>query len=112
MYTTTPASSRSITWRPERSNAVGILCVVTAAYDYDDLHRLVDRLTPGQARALRAVALELVESQPDEPENSASASVGQGRRRRLSFAGLMDAEPDLAERSEDILRAEFGRHSE
>lgn len=73
---------------------------------------MVDLLTPGQARALRAVALELVEGQPDEPEPSASAAVGEGRRRRLSFVGLMEAEPDLAERSEEILRAEFGRLSE
>jgi len=82
---------------------------VTAAHDYDDLHRLVDRLTPGQARALRAVALVLVESRSDETEALAPATVSAGRRRRLSFAGIMDAEPDLAERSEDILRAEFGR---
>jgi len=87
------------------------LCGVTAAHDYDDLHRLVDRLTPGQARALRAVALVLVESRPDETETLTSAAVSTGRRRRLSFAGIMDAEPDLAERSEDILRAEFGRPS-
>lgn len=33
------------------------------------------------------------------------------RRRRLSFAGIMRAEPDLAERSEDILRDELGRSS-
>jgi hypothetical protein len=83
---------------------------VTAAHDYDDLHRLIDRLTPGQARALRAVALELVESQLDESEAPAPEAA-EGKRRRLSFAGLMNAEPDLAERSEDILRAEFGRHS-
>jgi hypothetical protein len=81
---------------------------VTAAHDYDDLHRLVDRLTPGQARALRAVALVLVESRSDETE-ALAPTVSAGRRRRLSFAGIMDAEPDLAERSEDILRAEFGR---
>ena len=90
----------------------GTLCVVTAAhdYDYDDLHRLVDRLTPGQARALRAVALVLVESQSEEEtETVAPAGVSAGRRRHLSFAGIMDAEPDLAERSEDILRAELGR---
>jgi hypothetical protein len=88
------------------------LRVVTAAHDYDDLHRLVDRLTPGQARALRAVALVLVESRPDETEALAPANVSTDRRRRLSFAGIMDAEPDLAERSEDILRAEFGRRPE
>jgi hypothetical protein len=29
--------------------------------------------------------------------------------RQLSFAGLLQAEPDLAARSEEILRAEFTR---
>lgn len=81
---------------------------MTAAHEYDDLHRLVDRLTPGQARALRAVALELVDSGISEPDVTGSNGSERGRRRRLSFVGLMEAEPDLAERSEDILRAELG----
>lgn len=78
---------------------------MSAAHNYDDLHHLVDRLTPAQAEALRAVALQLVEPQPDERPEA-------GRRRKLSFAGIMTAEPDLAERSEEILRAELGRSSE
>jgi len=77
------------------------------AHEYDDLHRLVNRLTPGQARALRAVALELVETDSSQSETAAAARSEEGRRRRLSFVGIMDAEPDLAERSEDILRAAF-----
>jgi hypothetical protein len=31
------------------------------------------------------------------------------RRRALPFVGTLDAEPDFAERSEDILRDELGR---
>ncbi|MBF8191425.1 hypothetical protein ITP53_38155 [Nonomuraea sp. K274] len=69
--------------------------------EYDDLHRLVDRLTPTQARALRAVALELVHEQPEH-------ATGQGgRRRTLSFAGIIADEADSAQRSEDILRDHF-----
>lgn len=69
--------------------------------EYEDLHRLVDRLTPTQARALRAVALELVHHQPESP-------TGQGERRRtLSFAGIITDEADSAQRSEDILRDHF-----
>jgi hypothetical protein len=34
------------------------------------------------------------------------------QRRRLSFAGMLHAEPDLAARSEEILRAEFAHHAE
>ena len=79
---------------------------MTAAHNYEDLHRLVDRLTPDQARALRAVALQLVVTEAAEPEPTAE------RRRRFSFAGVMDAEPDLAERSEDLLREERGKQAE
>jgi hypothetical protein len=31
---------------------------VTAAYDYEDLHHLVDRLTPAQARRLRLLVTQ------------------------------------------------------
>lgn len=75
---------------------------MTAAHDYDDLHRLVDRLTPDQAHALRAVALQLVVTDTAQRDQTAEP-VGE-RRRRLSFAGLMHAEPDLAARSEELLR--------
>ncbi|AVH20590.1 hypothetical protein IU438_17950 [Nocardia cyriacigeorgica] len=82
---------------------------MTAAHHYDDLHRLVDRLTPDQARALRAVALQLVVT--DASERESAAEPGGERRRRLSFAGLMRAEPDLAARSEDLLREERGKQA-
>lgn len=81
---------------------------MTAAFaqEYEELHRLVDRLPVERMRALRSVALYLVEG---VVEDRAKADLGSGRRRRLSFAGIMDAEPDLAARSEEILREEFGR---
>ncbi|MFI6171791.1 hypothetical protein ACIBCN_33780 [Nocardia sp. NPDC051052] len=83
---------------------------MTAAHDYEDLHRLVDRLTPNQAHALRAVALQLVVT--DGPQQSPSTDPPGERRRHLSFAGVMDAEPDLAARSEDLLREERGKQAE
>lgn len=72
-----------------------------AYHHYDDLHRLVDRLSPGQADALRAVALQLVTV---TPPTTPSADEEPVRRRTLSITGIISAEPDLAERSEDILR--------
>jgi hypothetical protein len=54
--------------------------------EHIDPHRMVDRLDPGQVRALRAVA-----QQPLRP--------------RTSF----ESDPDLAERSEEIQRAGLGR---
>jgi len=67
------------------------------AHHYDDLHRLVDQLRPDQADAVRAVVRQLV-AIPAQ----ADARLDQPRR-RFSFAGSISAEPDLAERSEEIL---------
>jgi hypothetical protein len=61
----------------------------------EQLRRLVDGLDDGQA----AEALELLR------ERYAST----GERRRLPFVGVLHAEPDFAERSEDILRDGLGR---
>ena len=77
---------------------------MTAAYEYNELHRLVDRLTPDQVRALRAVALELVRDEPLTAESSADDQPV----RRLSFVGVGHGGPDLAERSQEILRVELG----
>ncbi|WP_344315034.1 hypothetical protein [Fodinicola feengrottensis] len=68
--------------------------MTSAAHQYDGLHRLVDQLKPAQADAVRAVVLQLVTT----PEVESTQP-----RRRLSFAGSLSAEPDFAERSEEIL---------
>jgi len=76
-----------------------------AYHHYEDLHRLIDRLNPGQADALHAVALQLVTSDPastvDEPPSEWPPSW---------FGSITSNEPDVAGRSRDILRAEFGRY--
>ncbi len=69
--------------------------------EYDDLHRLIDRLRPTHVRALRAVALELV-ADPPHP-----IAQNDGQPRKLSFAGIVSDEPDVASRSEEILRDRF-----
>lgn len=94
--------------RPAR--AVGrspTLSAVTAEahHHYEDLHDLVDRLGPDQADVLRAVALQLVRIDPapaagDEPP---------GEWPPPWFGSITSDEADTAERSRDILRAEFGR---
>jgi hypothetical protein len=71
---------------------------VSAAHQHPDLHELVDQLNPAQADAVHAVIVQLVtgghaESGVEQPQPP----------RRLSFAGTLSAEPDLAERSEEIL---------
>jgi hypothetical protein len=75
---------------------------VTAAHNYEDLHRLLDRLTPEHAQELRTHALRLVDEQEEAP-----APPERSVPRDLSFIGIIHAESDLAERSEDILRDEL-----
>src|SRR5258708_32908774 len=62
----------------------------------DELHHLVDQLPEAELRP----ALELIRGR-----------VGQdrGTGRDLPFFSSFAAEPDLAERSEEVLRAELGR---
>jgi hypothetical protein len=62
----------------------------------EELHHLVDQLPETQLRP----ALQLIRGRMD---------VEQRGGRRLPFFGSFEADPDLSERSEDILRAEFGR---
>ena len=78
--------------------------MTAAVPEYSDLHRLVDRLTVDQARALRAVALQLVRDEPDLPTSDEPV-------RSLSFTGIGHGAPDLAARSQEILRRELGNPS-
>ncbi|HEX5496041.1 MAG TPA: hypothetical protein VFX70_15840 [Mycobacteriales bacterium] len=54
--------------------------------------------------------VELVTCPPAVPEPTESTLADEPVR-TVSLIGLMHAEPDLAERSEEILRAEFGKHA-
>ena len=61
---------------------------------HDELHRLADAVPEDRVPAAAALLRQLTD---------------QGRpRREFSCAGSLSAEPDLAERSEDILRSELG----
>lgn len=64
----------------------------------DELHHLVDQLPEAELRP----ALELIRDRVDEHD---------GPGRDLPFFASFEAEPDFAERSEEILRAEFGRRA-
>jgi hypothetical protein len=62
----------------------------------DELHHLVDQLPATELRP----ALELIRGRVEEP----GGPVGD-----LPFFASFEAEPDLADRSGEILRAELGR---
>jgi hypothetical protein len=66
----------------------------------DELHHLVDELPEGKVERVLALVRDHVDD--GRPQ----------RRCRLSFTGLLHAEPDLAVRSKEILRAEFGSRAE
>jgi hypothetical protein len=65
----------------------------------DELHHLVDELAEAEVAPVLEIVRDRVAQQPE-------------RRRRLSFSGLLRAEPDLAARSEEILRDKFADGSE
>jgi hypothetical protein len=70
--------------------------------DRDQFHRLVDDLPDEHVAPMLALVRASMQVHP------ACAAEVPARRRRLSFAGLISAEPDLAERSEELLRDDFG----
>lgn len=78
---------------------------MTAARDFDDLHHLVDRLTPRQAARL----LVLVAS---DPELAPAAQPGSehGSQQRPSIIGIWQSgRSDLSERHDEIIRDRLKR---
>ncbi|WP_440070474.1 hypothetical protein [Streptosporangium sp. OZ121] len=79
---------------------------MTAGHAHEELHHLVDRLSPNQARRL----LRLVKTDPELAEAAEDQPNEPGRRRRLSIAGIgASGEGDLSERVEDLLAERFNR---
>ncbi|MEU7897293.1 hypothetical protein AB0B45_31055 [Nonomuraea sp. NPDC049152] len=72
---------------------------MTAAPDYEDMHRLVDELTPDQLRVAHAQVLSMVRSQMEADENDLPLWFGRYR------AGRTDA----ARATEEILREGYGQ---
>ena len=75
---------------------------VTAAHDHDDLHHLVDRLSPRQAERLRV----LVASDPElAPAAQPEAEGNRTGQRRLSVIGIWETgRGDLSERHDEFIR--------
>jgi hypothetical protein len=73
---------------------------MTAAYDYEDLHHLVDRRTPQQARRLRVIVRA-------DADLSAAAVAGPDDARLSGLIGAIDGPPDLAERHDSYVGDRF-----
>ncbi|MBB4939282.1 hypothetical protein FHR32_008628 [Streptosporangium album] len=79
---------------------------MSAGHAHEELHHLVDRLSPDQARRL----LRLVKTDPELAETADEELSEPVRRRRLSIAGIgASGEGDLSERVEDLLAERFNR---
>jgi len=79
---------------------------MTAAPDYEDLHHLIDRLTPRQAERLRVLVAT-------DPELAPAAGPGteQEAVQGLSIIGIWDSgRSDLSERHDEIIRERI-KHS-
>ncbi|MFE6101813.1 hypothetical protein ACFVQ4_17805 [Streptomyces laurentii] len=78
---------------------------MTAAFDYEDMHNLVDRLTPHQVRRLRLLVTQdeelaqAVETLPPHPAGEQGPPEGL-----LVLIGAVDGPEDLAERHDDYIR--------
>jgi hypothetical protein len=70
--------------------------IVTMSSTREDAHRLVDALHEQQIRQ----AVEVLRELAGEPEDQAV--------RDFAWIGMLSAEPDLADRSSEILRRELG----
>jgi hypothetical protein len=77
-----------------------------AYHHYEDIHRLLDQLGPDQADVLRAVALQLVKI---EPTSSGDSARDPDAWPPPWFGSVTSDDTNIAERSRDILRAEYGR---
>jgi hypothetical protein len=99
-----------------RYESAGILDAMTATFDHLDLRDLLGLLTEDEQEALRTVALQFVHTRDQAgtppPARPVRDEVAQSRPRRLSFAGIGHAGPDVAEQSQEILRRELGGLSE
>jgi hypothetical protein len=78
---------------------------MTAAFNSMDLRELVGLLTDEEQRELRPVVLRLVASH-GRVIGTANGEAAPGHR--LSFAGTVEAAPDFASSSQDVLRRELG----
>ncbi|MEU9358017.1 hypothetical protein AB0D35_07865 [Streptomyces sp. NPDC048301] len=80
---------------------------MTAAYDYEDMHHLVDRLTLPQVRRLRLLVSQDEElSQVAESLSAVDAHEGEEPvpAGLLALIGSVNGPEDLAERHDDYIR--------
>lgn len=87
---------------------------MTVAPHASKVHQMVDRLAPAQIEALYVILRGMI-GRVDDHDTAGAAGHAPGDtapQHRFAFIGIMDGEPDLAERSASILREELGTLTE
>lgn len=82
---------------------------MTAAYDSEDLHHLVDRLTPAQVRRLRLLVTQNEELSRVASGMPRTATSNEAPPSLLALIGAVDGPADLAERHDDYVRERMSR---
>lgn len=78
---------------------------MTEAFDYEDMHHLVDRLSPSQVHRLRRLVAQDEElGQVAEVFSSRAVEEREVPDGLMSLIGAVDGPEDLAERHDDYIR--------
>ena len=77
---------------------------MSAAFDYEELHHLVDRLSPTQARRLRLLVTQDEELSQVALPQAATVGTDMPTEGLLALIGSIDGPSDLAERHDDYVR--------
>jgi hypothetical protein len=83
------------------------LWLVSAAFDYEDMHHLVDRLTPTQVRRLRLLVTqdeELSQVASSLPVVEGAEVEGSAPAGLLALIGSVSGPEDLAEEHDEHIR--------
>ncbi len=80
--------------------------MTAAAHNYEDLHRLLDELSPAEADAVRTLVLAFKANQNASPRVDPSTTADWPPP---WFGSVTAGSTDVAERAREILRAEYGR---
>lgn len=76
-----------------------------------DLRELVGLLTEEEQQAVRPVVLQLLRTHSGTEGMGHAVSRAPARQHRLSFTGMLSADPDFAATAQEVLRREFGEPS-
>lgn len=96
-----PGHRRLALPRPRMTGELGY----PGSMDYSQLHQAVDQLSPDQAKALLVVVTSMLGRRAEAESADVPGAVSEPARHRLSFTAAGNGPADLAEHTDDYLRA-------